>query len=86
MLLDKHLDGMALRDIEAATMPTLEELQAEMDEQGAQWVKDALATHPGKYHLTLVFNCDKSQHVHNSLNKTKNLRPYSSLPSTYRCG
>ena len=63
MLLDKHLDGMALRDIKAATMPTLEELQAEMDEQGAQWVKDALATDPGKYHLTLFLKCAKSQHV-----------------------
>ena len=63
MLLDKHLDGMALRDIEAATMPTLEELQAEMDEQGAQWVKEALASDPGKYHLILCLKCVKSQHV-----------------------
>ena len=87
MLLDKHLDGMALRDIKAATMPTLEELQTEMDEQGAQWVKDALATDPGKYHPTLVVNYEKSRHVLNRLNKrTKSLRLYSNLPSTYRCG
>ena len=87
MLLDKHLEGMAPEDIRAATMPTMEELQREMDQQGAQWVKDALATDPGKYHPTLVVNYDKSRHVLNRLNKrTKSLRLYSNLPSTYRCG
>ena len=63
MLLDKFLGGMSPRDIEAATMPTLEELQAEMDEQGAQWVKEALASDPGKYHLILFLKCVKSQHM-----------------------
>ena len=85
MLLDKHLEGMALKDIRAATMPTMEELQREMDQQGAQWVKDALATDPGKYHPTLVVNYDKGQHVLIE-QKNKSLSRYSNLPSTYRCG
>ena len=52
VLLDKHLEGMSLKDIKAATMPTLEELQKEMDDRGAQWVRDALAMDPGKYHFS----------------------------------
>ena len=52
VLLDKHLEGMSLKDIKAATMPTLEELQKEMDDQGAQWVREALAMDPGKYYFS----------------------------------
>ena len=59
VLLDKHLDGMALKDIKAATMPTLEELQTMMDEQGAQWVRDALTTDPGKYHSAIIANYER---------------------------
>ena len=48
MLLDKFLEDMSPREIEAATIPTLEEVQTEMDAQGAQWVQQALATDPGE--------------------------------------
>ena len=48
MLLDKFLEDMSPREIEAATIPTLEELRATMDEEGAQWVQQALATTPGE--------------------------------------
>ena len=87
VLLDKHLEGMALKDIKAATMPTLEELQTEMDEQGAQWVRDALATDPGEYQLTLVDNYARNQHALNELNtkKNKSFCLVSNLRSTYRC-
>ena len=63
VLLDKHLDGMAPKDIKAATMPTLEELQAEMDNQGAQWVRDALATDPGEYEVSLFDNYTGNHHA-----------------------
>ena len=48
MMLDKFLENMSLQEIEAATIPTLEELRATMDEEGAQWVQQALATTPGE--------------------------------------
>ena len=48
MMLDKFLENMSLQEIEAATIPTLEELHATMDEEGAQWVQQALATTPGE--------------------------------------
>ena len=48
MLLDKFLEDMSPREIEAATIPTLEEIHATMDEQGAQWVQQALAAAPGE--------------------------------------
>ena len=60
MLVDKFLEDMSPRDIEAATIPTLEELQSEMDAQGAQWVKQALASDPGKYRLVLCLTCVES--------------------------
>ena len=86
VLLDKHLEGMALKDIKAATMPTLEELQSEMDDQGAQWVRDALATDPGEYQLTLVDNYARNQHALNELNtKNKSFCLVSNLRSAYRC-
>ena len=48
MLLDKFLEDMSPREIEAATIPTLDELHATMDAQGAQWVQQALAAAPGE--------------------------------------
>ena len=47
-MVDKFLENMSLQEIEAATIPTLEELRATMDEEGAQWVQQALATTPGE--------------------------------------
>ena len=47
-MLDKFLENMSLQEIEAATIPTLEELRATMDEEGTQWVQQALATTPGE--------------------------------------
>ena len=86
VLLDKHLDGMAPKDIKAATMPTLEELQAEMDNQGAQWVRDALATDPGEYEVSLFDNYTGNHHALDKLNaRYKNLCLVSNLRSTYRC-
>ena len=77
---------MALKDIKAATMPTLEELQAEMDNQGAQWVRDALATDPGEYKVSLVDNYARNHHALDKLNtRYKNLCLVSNLRSTYRC-
>ena len=86
VLLDKHLDGMAPKDIKAATMPTLEELQAEMDNQGAQWVRDALATDPGEYKVSLVDNYASNHHALGNLNtKFKSFCLVSNLRFTYRC-
>ena len=48
MLLDKFLENMSPQEIEAATIPTLDELHSTMDEQGAQWVQQALAAAPGE--------------------------------------
>ena len=48
MLLDKFLEDMSPQEIEAVTMPTLDELHATMDAQGAQWVQQALAAAPGE--------------------------------------
>ena len=48
ILLDKFLEDVSPQEIEAATIPTLYELQADMDAQGAQWVQQALAAAPGE--------------------------------------
>ena len=47
-MLDKFLENMSLQEIEAATIPSLEELRATMDEEGALWVQQALASTPGE--------------------------------------
>ena len=47
-MLDKFLENLSPLEVEAATIPTLEELHAEMDAQGAQWVQQALAAAPGE--------------------------------------
>ena len=48
ILLDKFLEELSPQEVEAATIPTLEELHAAMDAQGAQWVQQALAAAPGE--------------------------------------
>ena len=48
ILLDKFLENCSPQEIEALTMPTLEEVRAAMDAHGTQWVKQALAANPGK--------------------------------------
>ena len=43
ILLDKFLENRSPQEIEALTMPTLEEVREALDAQGAQWVQQALA-------------------------------------------
>ena len=47
ILLDKFLEDRSPREIEALTMPTLDELREAFDEQGAQWIQQALAANTG---------------------------------------
>ena len=47
ILLDKFLENRSPQEIEALTMPTLEELREAFDAQGAQWVQQALAANTG---------------------------------------
>ena len=47
ILLDKFLEDFSSQEIEAVTMPTLEEVRAAMDARGTQWVQQALAIDTG---------------------------------------
>ena len=47
ILLDKFLEDRSPQEIEALTMPTLDELRETFDEQGAQWIQQALAANTG---------------------------------------
>ena len=48
ILLDKFLEDLSPQEIEAVTIPTLDEVRTAMDAQGTQWVQQALAIVPGK--------------------------------------
>ena len=48
ILLDKFLADFSPQEVEALTMPTLEEVRATMDASGTQWVQQALTANPSK--------------------------------------
>ena len=47
ILLDKFLENRSPQEIEALTMPTLEEVREALDAHGTQWVQQALAASTG---------------------------------------
>ena len=56
ILLDRFLADFTPQEIEAMTMPTLEEVRATLDARGSQLVQQALASVPGKSGLVMCIH------------------------------
>ena len=56
-LLDRFLEGIPPQDIEAVTIPTLEEVSQTLGAQDALWIDRALAAAPSEFWFSALVSC-----------------------------
>ena len=85
ILLDRFLADFTPQEIEAMTMPTLEEVRATLDARGSQLVQQALASVPGKSGLVMCIHAPcRNFHEFSTIVMLDSVSTYSAFPSTYR--